>query len=298
MRGAPRMKTIPAKSILSGYGDGWFGSNYNMNLYKGCSHGCIYCDSRSECYRINDFDTVRAKADALTILENDLRSKRKKGIIHSGAMSDPYNPFEKDTEISRGALRLIEKYGFGVVIATKSDLILRDKDILKSIQKHAPAFVNFTVTTADDDLCRRIERHVCPSSSRFRALRELSDAGIEGGILLMPILPFINDTPENILSIVSQAHEAHARYIYPAFGVTLRQNQREYFFDRLDEDFPGMKEQYLRYFGDAYSCESPRRGELNTIFTAECKKRGILYKMDDISKYIRKGYDREQMSLF
>ncbi len=292
------MKTIPAKSILSGYGDGWFGSNYNMNLYKGCSHGCIYCDSRSECYRITDFDTVRAKADALAILENDLRSKRKKGIIHSGSMSDPYNPFEKDAEISRGALMRIEKYGFGVVIATKSDLILRDKDILSSIQKHAPAFVNFTVTTADDDLCRKIERHVCPSSSRFHALRELSDAGIEGGILLMPILPFINDTPENILSIVSQAHEAHAKYIYPAFGVTLRQNQREYFFDRLDEDFPGMKEQYVRYFGDAYSCESPRRSELNTIFSAECRKRGILYKMDDISKYIRKGYDREQMSLF
>lgn len=293
------MKTIPAKTILSAFeSDGWFGTNYNMNLYKGCCHGCIYCDSRSKCYRIYHFDTVRAKDNALFLLEDELRTKRKKGVIGSGAMSDFYNPFEKEYELSRGALKLIEKYGYGVVLDTKSDLVLRDIDVLRSIQKHAPAFVNFTITTADDELCLRIEQHVTPSSLRFKAMKELYEAGIEGGILMMPILPFINDTPENILAIINMADEAHAKYIYPAFGVTLRQNQREYFFDRLDEEFPGMKMQYIQYFGESYSCESPRAKDLWRLFQSECSKRGILYKMKDISQYIRKDYDREQLSLF
>ena len=142
------MKTIPAKTILSGYSDGWFGTNYNMNLYKGCSHGCIYCDSRSSCYRVTDFDTVRAKTGALVILEDELRTRRQKGVIGSGAMSDFYNPFEKDYELTRGALKLIARYGYGIVIDTKSDLVLRDTDVLLSIQGNAPAFVNFTITAA------------------------------------------------------------------------------------------------------------------------------------------------------
>lgn len=292
------MKTIPAKTILSGYSDGWFGTNYNMNLYKGCCHGCIYCDSRSSCYRVTDFDTVRSKAGALIILEDELRTKRQKGVIGSGAMSDFYNPFEKNCGLTRGALQLIARYGYGIVIDTKSDLVLRDIDILLSIQRNAPAYINFTITTADDVLCYKIERNVCPSSGRFRAMKILSEAGIEGGILMMPILPFINDTTENLLAIIEQAHDAHAKYIYPAFGVTLRQNQREYFFDRLDEEFPGMKQQYLQYFGDSYSCSSPRDKELRRLLKTECEKRGILWRMKDISRYIRRNYDREQISLF
>lgn len=295
------MKMIPAKTILSPCKNGaeWFGVNFNMNLYKGCCHGCIYCDSRSACYRVADFDTVRAKSGALEILEKELRTRRKTGIIGSGAMSDFYNPFEEGCELTRGALTIIAKYGFGIVIETKSDLVLRDMDILSEIKKHAPAYVNFTVTTADDDLCLRIEKHVCPAGSRFHAMKRLyEEAGIEGGVLMMPILPFINDTPDNILAVIEKAHDAHAKYIYPAFGVTLRQNQREYFYDRLDEEFPGLKEKYLRYFGDAYSCSSPRSKELSNLFRKECEKRGMLFRMEDISRYIRRNYDREQLRLF
>ena len=165
------METIPAKTILSGYADtAWFGANYNMNLYKGCCHGCIYCDSRSSCYRVERFDTVRAKENALEILHRELLAKRRSGIVHTGAMSDPYNPFEKEACLTAGALDLLARHGFGAVLATKSDLAARDAQRLLAVRRHAPAAVNFTVTTADDVLCRAIERCVCPTSARLSAM--------------------------------------------------------------------------------------------------------------------------------
>ena len=165
------METIPAKTILSGYADtAWFGANYNMNLYKGCCHGCIYCDSRSSCYRVERFDTVRAKENALEILRRELLAKRRSGIVHTGAMSDPYNPFEKEACLTAGALDLLARHGFGAVLATKSDLAVRDAQRLLAVRRHAPAAVNFTVTTADDVLCRAIERCVCPTSARLSAM--------------------------------------------------------------------------------------------------------------------------------
>ncbi|HEY5466439.1 MAG TPA: radical SAM protein [Clostridia bacterium] len=285
------MQTIPAKTIVSGYSDeGWFGSNYNMNIYKGCSHGCIYCDSRSECYRVENFDTVRAKENALEVIERDLKSKRKTGIVITGAMSDPYNPMEHEYELTRGALKLIEKYRFGIIIDTKSDLVVRDADLLLSIKTHAPAVVNFTITTADDGLCREIERNVCPSSARFRAMKTLTEAGLPCGVLLMPILPFINDTEENLLQIVRQAHENGASHVYPAFGVTLRTNQREYFYDRLNAHFPGLRQQYIRQYGNAYGCHSPDEERMQRVFRRECDRLGLLYRMKDISAGIRRGY--------
>lgn len=215
------MEYIDAKTILSGYTDdsSWFGNNYNMNLYKGCAHGCIYCDSRSECYRIEEFDRVRAKKNALETLERDLISKRKKGVIGLGAMSDTYNPFEKQLQITRGALKLIDKYRFGVGIATKSDLIRRDIDVFKSIMQHSPVLLKMTITSVDDEMCKIIEPNVCSSSKRFATIRELSDNGIYAGVLLMPVLPFILDTPENILSIVDKTHESGGKFIYGGFGV-------------------------------------------------------------------------------
>lgn len=169
------METIPAKTILSGYADtAWFGANYNMNLYKGCCHGCIYCDSRSSCYRVERFDTVRAKENALEILRRELLAKRRSGIVHTGAMSDPYNPFEKEACLTAGALDLLARHGFGAVLATKSDLAVRDAQRLLAVRRHAPSAVNFTVTTADDVLCRAIERCVCPTSARLSAMRALT----------------------------------------------------------------------------------------------------------------------------
>lgn len=292
---------IPAKTIVSNYSQrGWFGTNYNMNIYKGCCHGCIYCDSRSDCYRVESFDTVRAKENALFVIRRDLESKRKTGIVMTGAMSDPYNPYEKELGLTRGALELIDRFGFGIAVNTKSDLVRRDTDILLKISSHSPAFVNMTVTMADDELCAKIERYVCPTSARLAAVKSFSDAGIMCGVLLMPILPFINDDEDNIRQVVRMAAQAGAKWVYHGegggFGVTLRQNQRMYFYERLDALFPGIKEKYIREFGDSYACMSPDSGELFTVFKNECDRYGLLYRMDDIEKLIRKGYQREQLS--
>jgi len=294
------MKLIPAKTIISGYtnSDNWFGNNYNMNIYKGCCHGCIYCDSRSECYRIENFDEVRAKENALSIIAQELKSKRRTGVIGTGAMSDPYNPFEKEYRLTRGALELINTYRFGVSLATKSDLVTRDIDVLKLIKRHSPVLIKITITTASDVLCRKIEPHVARSSKRFAAIRELSDNGIFTGILLMPVLPFLEDNDKNISKIIRLAHENGAKFIYPAFGVTLRQNQRAWYYSKLDEYFPALKEKYINQFGNAYECRSPKAKALWRLFQKECDRLGILYKMEDIINGYKQGYGDNQLSLF
>lgn len=294
------METISAKTIVTNKagGDNWFGENYNMNIYKGCCHGCIYCDSRSECYHVENFDTVRAKENALLTIRNDLQRKVRGGIVGTGSMSDPYNPFEREQELTRHALELINAYGFGVSIATKSPLIVRDIDILTEIKEHSPVLAKITVTAAEDSLCRKIEPNVAPSSERFEAIGALSEAGIFCGILMTPVLPFLEDNEENILAIIQKAHENGARFIYPAFGVTLRQNQRDYFFERLDEGFPGVKEKYLRQFGNAYQCVSPDAKRLWGVFKAACDRLGILYTMKDIVRAARLGYGDRQLTFF
>ncbi len=294
------MDFVAAKTIVSGYAENnsWFGNNYNMNIYKGCCHGCIYCDSRSECYRVDDFDRVRAKENALTLIEHELRTKRKKGVVGTGAKSDPYNPYEKEYELTRGALELINRYGFGVSIATKSDLIIRDIDILKEISKHSPVLIKITITTADDALCRKLEPNVALSSQRFKAIRELSSQGIFAGVLMMPVLPFIEDTEDNINSIIELAQKSGAKFIYPAFGVTLRQNQRDWYYKKLDELFPTIKDKYIKHFGNSYECRSPKAKELLGLFKKKCNESGILYKMNDIISEYKKPYHVEQLSLF
>jgi len=295
------MKFIPAKTILSGYAEhnNWFGCNYNMNIYKGCSHGCIYCDSRSECYRVDNFDEVRAKENALTVIARELRGKRRGGVIGTGAMSDPYNPLEREYRLTRGALELIEaSRRFGISIASKSDLVVRDLDVLTAINRHSPVLVKLTVTTSDDTLCEKIEPNVANSSERLTALRRLSEHGIFAGILLMPVLPFIEDNTDNILAIVKAAAENGAKFIYPTFGVTLRQNQRLWYYQKLDEKFPGLKKRYIEQFGNSYSCGSPRAKELWQAFKLECDRQGILYIMSDIVNGYKKGFGNEQLSLF
>jgi DNA repair photolyase len=294
------MDWIPAKTILSGYSENnlWFGTNYNMNLYKGCSHGCIYCDSRSDCYGVEIFDKVRAKENALSILERELRCKRKRGVVGTGAMSDPYNPFEKEYQLTRGALVQINRYGYGVAIATKSNLVERDIDLLQEISTHSPVLIKLTITTADDAMCKKIEPNVALSSQRFAAIKTLSQAGIFAGILCMPILPFIEDNENNIRAIVEQAHENGAKFIYPAFGVTLRQNQREWYYDKLDELFPSLKEKYMITYGNSYECKSPKGKELWKIFVETCQRHGILYKMDEIIKGYKSYGQPVQLSWF
>ena len=294
------MEFIPAKTIISGYteNNSWFGNNYNMNIYKGCCHGCIYCDSRSECYRIDEFDKVRAKENALAIIARELKSKRRTGVIGMGAMSDPYNPFEEQYRLTRGALELINTHRFGVSIATKSDLVTRDIDLLNSIKKHSPVLVKITVTTADDALCSKIEPHAPVSSGRFEAVRELSENGIFTGILLMPVLPFLEDNEDNISNIIDLAYEKGAKFIYPAFGVTLRQNQREWFYSKIDEHFPSIRQKYVKQYGNSYKCASPRAKELWKFFRSRCDRLGILYKMSDIINEYQQNYLYEQISMF
>ncbi|WP_040196845.1 SPL family radical SAM protein [Candidatus Soleaferrea massiliensis] len=291
---------VPAKSIVNRVQNGWFGVDYNMNIYRGCSHGCIYCDSRSDCYRIDRFDQVRVKEDALRIIRDDLRRKVKKGVVATGSMSDPYNPLERDLQLTRHALELLSAYEFGAAIATKSDLILRDVDVLQEIRKISPVLCKMTVTTCDDELCRRVEPHVSVSSARFAALEKLSAGGIFTGILMMPVLPFLEDTPENVLGIIDRAAHAGVRFIYPAFGMTMRQNQREWYLSKLQELFPedGLRERYERRYPYQYQCVSDRAKPLWKLFTARCDEKGILYKMPDIIRAYRLGYEDNQLKFY
>ena len=290
---------VSCKSIVTNSkNDFWFGTSYNMNIYRGCSHGCIYCDSRSECYHDDTFFKVKIKENALRVIERDLRSKQKKGVIATGSMSDPYNPLEKSQNMTRAALKLIDKHGFGVAIATKSPLVTRDIDLLKSIAQHSPVLVMMTVTTADDNLAAKLEPKVALSSARFAALKQLSDNGIFCGILLMPVLPFITDNLDNITAIVNLASGNKIDFVYPAFGVTLRDRQRTYYYNKLDELFPGTKDRYRRTYATQYSCECQDARQLAQNTAALCKEKGILRNMRDIITAYQKSYQVEQLSLF
>ncbi len=295
------MEYVPAKHLLHrSRSTEWFGTDHTLNIYRGCCHGCLYCDSRSDCYQIGVFDQVRAKADAMRVLRDDLARKVRPAFICSGSMSDPYNPFEEELQLTRHGLELIGAYGCGVAIATKSDLIVRDIDVLKLVQDHAPVICKLTVTTADDALAAKLEPGAPPPSRRLAALEKLSGAGLYSGVLLMPVLPFLEDSDENVLAVVEGAARAGARFIYPAFGVTMRQGQREYFLDGLERAFPGrgLKERYLRQYGDRYQCASPRRRELWRVFTAACRERGILYDMKSIVRAATLGYGDRQLTFF
>lgn len=291
------MEFIEAKTILTKVkgSESWYGIDYNMNLYKGCSHGCIYCDSRSNCYQIKNFNIVRGKLNAISTLEREL-SRKEKGIIGMGSMSDPYNPQEKKYEITRDALKLIQKYNYGVSIDTKSDLVLRDIDCLKEISKKNNVIVKFTITTASDELSKKIEPHVCPSSKRFAAIKKLSDNGIFVGIMINPVLPFITDSAENIRSLVRLAHESGAKFIHTYMSMTLRDNQRDYYYSKIDKE---IKKRYIETYKESYLCYPLNAKMLYRIFMEECEKHGILYKMDDIIKaYKKEVLDNTQLSLF
>lgn len=295
------METVPAKTILQrNKSSDWFGNDYNMNLYRGCCHGCIYCDSRSECYRVENFDTVRAKENVLEVLRDELRRKVRKGIIGTGAMSDPYNPFERKELLTRHSLELINAYEFGITVITKSPLIIRDIDVYKDISEHSPVLCKMTITTADDKLCRVIEPNVAPASERFEALAKMSESGLFTGITLMPVLPFIEDSEENIRAILRTAHECGVRCVYPFFGVTLRTNQREYFLNELDRKFPdlGLRKRYESFYGNRYECISPKVKRLWNVFVSECERFGILYNMKSIISAYKAGYGNMQLSFF
>ncbi len=271
---------IRAKTILNHVKqpDEWFGLKYNLNLYRGCQHQCIYCDSRSECYQIKNFADIHAKVNAIELLEDALPRKRVRGTIGFGSMNDPYMPVERKYKLTGQALQVIARNQFPIHILTKSDLVLRDLDTLREINRIFAA-VSFTITTADDDLAAKLEPGAPLPSARYRAMRALVEAGIHTGVTMMPILPFIEDSEENITRIVELAYESGATYILPWFGMTLRAGSREYYYAKLDQLFPGVKKKYIQRFGYRYECNAPNWRKLDEVFQKLVDKYGLATKM-------------------
>ena len=277
------MHFVDAKGILTG-GKG----HYGMNIYRGCSHGCIYCDSRSKCYQFrHPFEDIEVKQNAPELLEQALRSKRQKAMIGTGSMSDPYMHCEEDLGLTRKCLEIICRYRFGAAVQTKSDRILRDIDLLEEINRKAKCVVQITLTTWDDDLCRIIEPNVCNTKRRVEVLMEMRKRGIPTVVWLTPILPFINDTAENVTAILEACAEAQVKGIICFdMGLTLREGDREYYYAALDRHFPGLKERYTRTYGNAYEVPSPDRARLMEMFWSFCSDRGIMYRPEECFDYL------------
>lgn len=288
------MHLVEAKGILS--------AQNGMNIYRGCTHGCIYCDSRSKCYQIeHDFEDVAVKINAPALLERALRSRRSRCMISTGSMCDPYMHCEEELGVMRKCLEIIDRYQFGACLLTKSERVKRDADLLCSINEHSKCVVQMTLTTADEDLCALLEPNVSSTLKRVETLEFMRRMGIPTVVWMTPILPFINDNEENIRTLLKYCVEVGVRGIVLwDFGVTLREGDREYFYDALDRHFPGIKQKYIRHFGLDYQCPSPNNGRLMSIFQSECEKHGIMYNPNEVFAYLREfpQPQAEQISMF
>jgi DNA repair photolyase len=287
------MRTMMAKGLLQG-------PYNNYNVYRGCTHGCIYCDSRSKCYQITGaFEDIIVKVNAPELAERELSRKRTKIMVPSGSMCDPYMPIEKELELSRKVLAVILKYGHGAGFLTKNVLALRDLDLMVEINKKAKAIACFTLTTLDDHLAKVIEPHASLPSERLEALRIYADQGITTGVWMTPLLPFITANAENIRSIVSACASVHVKYIV-SFGVgaTMREGSREYFYQQLDRFFPGLKQKYQKTYQNEYNCQAPDHERLYKIFSEECDRFGIAYRQEDIARIQEIPHRQEQLTLF
>ena len=288
------MHFVTAKGLLS--------AQNGMNLYRGCRHGCIYCDSRSACYRMeHPFEDIEVKQNALILLEDALRRKRRPCMIATGSMSDPYTPPEEELRYTRRALELILQYGFGMTLLTKSGLVLRDLDLLQRINSQTKCVIQMTLTTWEESLCRILEPNVSTTTERFAALMKLKEAGIPTVVWLCPILPFLNDTAENINRLLDCCEQAGVRGIVQfGMGVTLRQGNREYFYRQLDRHFPGLKERYISTYGNAYVLESPNSRDLLELLHRRCRDAGILHDNSSVFRYLQEMEIKQpqQMSLY
>ena len=290
------MHFVDAKGILNGSG-----GHCGMNIYRGCTHGCIYCDGRSRCYQFtHPFEDIEVKQNAPELLNKALKSKKKKCMIGTGAMSDPYMHCEEDLRLTRRCLEIILENGFGVAIQTKSDRILRDIDLLSEINRSAKCVVQMTLTTYDDNLCKILEPNVCNTKRRIEVLEEMRKNGIPTIVWLTPILPFINDTEDNITAILNECVRVGVKGIIDfGMGLTLREGDREYYYTALDKHFPGMKERYIRRYGNAYELPSPNAKELMGLFKRVCKDNGILSTPDECFGFMQVLPDKyPQMSIF
>ena len=289
------MHEVEAKHILS--------AQNGMNIYRGCSHGCIYCDARSTCYQMNHaFEDIEVKKNATELLESALRSKRKKCVIGTGAMCDPYLHIEKELRLTRRCLELIDEYGFGLAIQTKSDMILRDLDLLKSINRKSKCVVQMTLTTYDEDLCKIVEPNVCTTARRIEVLDIMREEGIPTVVWMTPILPFINDTQENILGLLEACRKTQVYgIIIFQLGLTLRDGDRQYYYAKLDQHFPGLKERYKRVYGNAYELPVPEQKELMKLIRQKCDESGIVCDEAKIFQCMHEYEDKQagkQLTLF
>ena len=287
------MHFVDARGILS--------AKNGMNIYRGCSHGCIYCDSRSACYQMkHDFEDIQVKQNAPQLLEDALRRKRKKCMIGTGAMCDPYMHCEEKLGLTRQCLEIIDRYGFGLAIQTKSSRILRDLDLLKSINQKSKCVVQMTLTTYDGNLCRILEPNVSTTRERFEILEIMRDNGIPTVVWLSPILPFINDTEENLRGILKYCFDAGVKCIICfGIGTTMRDGSREYFYAALDRYFPGIKQKYIKRFGLSYECTSDNNDRLMEIFHSECKAHGVVHDVGQVFEYLHDFPKTEnQLSMF
>ena len=289
------MHFVDAKGILTG-GKG----HYGMNIYRGCSHGCIYCDSRSTCYQFSHaFEDIEVKQNAPELLEQALKSKRQKGMIGTGSMSDPYMHCEEQLKLTRKCLEIIYKYGFGAAVQTKSDRILRDIDLLEEINNRAKSVVQITLTTWDKQLCQIIEPNVCNTQRRIEVLEAMREREIPTVVWLTPILPFINDTEENILAILNACAQVKVKGIICFdMGLTLREGDREYYYAALDRHFPGLKEKYISTYGDTYEIPSLQSTRLMNLFTTFCRDHGILYRPNECFDYLHQFPEKYQQISF
>ena len=290
------MHFVDAKGILTGSG-----GRCGMNIYRGCTHGCIYCDSRSKCYQFtHPFEDIEVKQNAPELLEKALRSKRKKCMIGTGSMSDPYMHCEEELKLTRKCLEIIRDNEFGLAIQTKSDRILRDIDLLDEINQKAKCVVQITLTTYDDELCAILEPNVCNTKRRIEVLEKMQERGIPTVVWMTPILPYINDTEENITAILNECVRTKVKGIISfGMGLTLREGDREYYYAALDKHFPGMKDKYIKRYGNAYELASPNTKELMKIFKSICKDNGIMSDPNECFAYMQDLPDKySQMSLF
>ncbi len=287
------MHNVKAKGILS--------AANGMNIYRGCQHGCIYCDARSKCYQMNHrFEDIEVKENAPELLENALKRKRRKCMIGTGAMSDPYIPLEKELKLTRRCLEIINRYGFGVTVQTKSASVMRDIDLFTKINNKSKAVLQMTLTTADESLCRIIEPNVSVTKERFETLKAFHENGIPSVVWLSPFLPFINDTKENIDGLLKCCIDAKVRGIICfGIGLTLRDGDREYFYSRLDKHFPNMKERYIYTYGNSYQLTSSNNNVLMNRISEVCRNHGIMFGVENVFSYLHKFESKaEQLSLF
>lgn len=289
------MHEVTARSILS--------PQNGMNVYRGCLHGCIYCDTRSDCYQIkHDFEDIEVKKNAPELLEAALKKKRQKCMISTGAMCDPYIPLEKELGITRKCLEMIEQYGFGVCLLTKSDLVLRDLALLRKINEKTKAVVQLTITTHDEALCKILEPNVCTTKRRVEVLEIMKDEGIPTVVWMCPLLPFLNDTEDNVNQILDDCIRCGVKGIMTfGMGLSLRSGDRQYFYKKLDENFPGLKEKYIETYGNAYHIPSPNHKKLMAIFQKRCAGHKLMTRENEIFSYLQTFEEKkrnEQMSVF